>query len=181
LYLIRHSAVTIQEDKPGWSWHLSPEGRALADALAGEAYWSELAAIHTSPEPKAVGTAQRIAARHELPLYIEPDLREVGGRPWVSEGYRDLVQRYLGNEDLPDWEPHAAVRKRVRACVEGINSGHVDQPAGIVSHGLALTIFLTELLRLDAAASFSLWSGLALPDVAIIDIKARRFVREFGS
>ena len=70
LYLVRHSGVTVRPERPGAEWHLSQEGRAAADALADEQHWTELDAIHTSPEPKASSTAPRIAAPHSLPIRI---------------------------------------------------------------------------------------------------------------
>ncbi len=99
LYLVRHSGVTVRPERPGAEWHLSQEGRAAADALADEPHWAELPAIHTSPEPKASATAQRIAARHGMPLRFERDLREVEGRRWTESGYEELVRGYLAGND----------------------------------------------------------------------------------
>ena len=180
LYLVRHAAVTIRKDQPGRQWHLSPEGRAAAGALAGEPYWADVCAFHTSPEPKALATAQRLAARHGRPIRIEPDLREVENRALVGEGYRELVRRYLVGDAGAGWEPRDAALGRVRACVDGILARYGDVEVGIVSHGLVLTVYLADLLGLDGDGCYALWFRLRMPDVAVIDPTARRLEREFG-
>ena len=180
LYLVRHAAVTVRPDLPGPQWHLSPEGRAAAGALAGEPYWAQLRALHTSPEPKAVATAQRLAARHGRPIRIEPDLREVENRAWVGEGYRELVRRYLAGDPIAGWEPREAALGRVRACIDGIVARYGKLDVGIVSHGLVLTVYLADLLGLDGNGGYGLWSRLRMPDIAVIDPTARRPEREFG-
>ncbi|MCH8993800.1 MAG: histidine phosphatase family protein [Chloroflexi bacterium] len=180
LHLVRHAAVTVRPNAPGPQWRLSPDGRAAAEALAEEKYWAELHGIHTSPEPKAVATAQRIAARHELPIRIEQDLREVENRGWVAEGYDDQVQHYLAGETIDGWERRDAALARVRACIDGIVERHPGLEVGVVSHGLVLTLYLTDLLSLAAAASHKLWAGMRFPDVAVVDPEARRLERGFG-
>lgn len=180
LHLVRHAAVTVRPNAAGPQWHLSPEGRAAAEALAEEPYWAELRGIHTSPEPKAVATAQRIAARHELSIRIEQDLREVENRGWVAEGYDDQVRRYLAGETIDSWERRDAALRRVRACIDGIAERHQGLEVGVVSHGLVLTLYLTDLLGLAAAASHELWAGMRFPDVAVVDPEARQLERAFG-
>jgi broad specificity phosphatase PhoE len=180
LYLVRHAAVTVRPDLPGRQWHLSPEGRAAAGALANEPYWAEVCALHTSPEPKAVATAQRLAAGYGRPIRIEPDLREVENRAWVGEGYRELVRRYLAGDSTSGWEPREAALGRVRACIDGIVARYGDLEVGIVSHGLVLTVYLADLLGLDGNGCYGLWSRLRMPDIAAIDPDARRLERAFG-
>ena len=181
LYLVRHAGVTVRPNQPSFHWHLSPEGRAAAEALAGEPSWADLRALYTSPEPKAAGTAQRIAARHGLPIRIEPDLREVEGRAWVEgEGYREVVQRYLAGEPVAGWEPQQQATARIRACIDGIVAQEGGAEVGVVSHGLVLALYLADLLGLDGAAAYRLWAHLRFPDVAVVDPQARRLEQAFG-
>ena len=181
LYLVRHSAVTVSPGRPGAEWHLSQEGRAAADALADAAHCADLDAIHTSPEPKASSTAQRIAARHGLPVRIERDLREVEGRGWTEQAeYREQVRRYLAGEAVDSWEAEQEVQRRVRACIEAIMEQDASRDLAVVSHGLALTVYLAGLLDLDAAAAYELWAGIRFPDIAIVDPQTRQLERAFG-
>ncbi|MEX0786453.1 MAG: histidine phosphatase family protein [Dehalococcoidia bacterium] len=181
LYLVRHADVTIRPDLSGALWHLSAEGRRQAEELGTQPYWPGVRGLHTSPEPKAAGTAQRIAAPNGLPIRVEPDLREVEGRPFVErEVYLDQARRYLGGEDIEDWEPRDRALSRVRGCIASIIERHQGLEVGIVSHGLALTLYLSDLLGLDGAAAYEVWSSIRMPDVAIVDPEARKPERAFG-
>ncbi len=180
LYLIRHSIVAPKPELPGPQWHLSPEGRAAAEELAAEPHWSGLHDIHTSVEPKAVATAQRIAALNELPIRIERDLREVGGRAWVESGYEALVRAYLSGEPPAGWEPVEKARARVRNCIDGIVERHTGLNVGIVSHGIVLTLYVSDVLGLGAGEAIALWESIRFRDVAMFDHEAKRFEQEFG-
>lgn len=180
LYLVRHASPTVRPEVPGAAWHLSPEGRAAADTLAKEPHWAGMTVIHTSSEPKAVGTAQRIAAQHSLSIRIDDALHEVGGRTWAGEGYAEQARRYLAGDLLKGWEPAGTALVRVRDCIDDILARHEGTEVALVSHGLVLTLYLADLLGMDAGASYSVWSGIRLPDLAIIDLGVRRVVRPFG-
>jgi len=179
LYLVRHAAVTVKPGVPSSDWHLSAEGRAAAGQLAEEAFWSGVRGLHVSPEPKAIGTAERIAARHDLPVRIEPALREVARR-WAEGDYSDVVRRYLAGETLDGWEPRDETLARVRSCIGRIVERHAGAEVAVVSHGLALTLYVSDLLGLDGEVAYELWSGIRFPDVAVVDPAARRLERGFG-
>ncbi|MDZ4277625.1 MAG: histidine phosphatase family protein, partial [Dehalococcoidia bacterium] len=115
-----------------------------------------------------------------LHVSIERDLREVEGRAWSGDEYQEQVRRYLSGEGVGGWEPRAAVLGRVNARIADLLAGPAGSGVAAVSHGLALTLYLSDLLGLDAAASFELWSTMAFPDVAIVDHETRRFERSFG-
>ncbi len=180
LYLIRHAAVTPRPGAPGPQWHLSPDGRAAAKHLGEEPYWGEPHGIHTSVEPKAVATAQRIAASNELPIRIERDLREVQGRAWVETGYAAQVHAYLSGNPPEGWEPIHEARARVRNCIDGIVARHTDLSVGIVSHGIVLTLYLADVMELSPEEAIALWESISFPDVAVFDPVAMQFEREFG-
>ena len=180
LYLIRHSGVHVRPDRPGPEWHLSEEGRTAIEALGREPRWGTLGRLYTSPEPKAVATAQRLAAPHGLLITIEAALREVENRPWVGEGYAEQVRRYLAGEAADPWEAKAGALDRVRACLAGISGRHPEGDVGVVSHGLVLTIYLADLVGLDGAAAHELWQRIRMPDVAVVDPVAATIERAFG-
>ena len=180
LYLIRHAAVVVRPDLPGPLWRLSAEGRAAAEALANEPFWAGLRVVCTSPEPKALATAQRIAARHGLPIRIEADLREVEHRVWVAAGYRQQALRYLAGAAVDPWEPREAAQRRVRTCIDQLVTEDERSDIGIVSHGLVLTLYLADLLGLDADAAQELWSATRFPDVAVVDPAEGVLEQTFG-
>lgn len=180
LYLVRHAAVVPQPEQPSERWHLSAEGRAGADALAAEADWSTVVRLYSSAEPKAITTAQRIAMRHGLPVSVEPALGEVE-RPWADGDYKALAHRFLQGEAVEGWEPHEAARARIRTAIDAVLEAHPESDVAVVSHGLALSLLLAEVLRLDGAATVQLWDSIRFPDLAILDTEAATLRRRFGS
>jgi hypothetical protein len=82
-----------------------------------------------------------------LPFRLDAQLREVS-RPAVwRDDYRALARRYVGGERLAGWEPHDAVIARLRAAATADI---------VVTHGLAITLFLGE--------SVEFWEALRFPD-----------------
>ncbi len=181
LYLVRHAAVTPRPEEPGALWHLSPEGRAAAEQLGAEAYWSDVSMIYTSDEPKAVATAQRLAAPNDLPIRIERYLREVEGRAWVDSGYAEQVHAYLSGDGPKGWEPIDEARSRMRDAIDAIDGRHADKDVGVVSHGIVLALYLSDVVGLSTTQAIELWEGIRFPDVAIFNPTEDSFEREFGA
>ncbi len=179
LYLVRHAKASVRPELPPAQWHLSPEGRADAEALAAEPRWAGLEMVYTSPEPKAAATAQRLAARHGLAIRFEPDLREVERDDWLDEGFDDATRRYLAGEAIPSWEPREIAAARITTCIDGIAARHEGDVA-VVSHGTALTLYVASFGDRDGVGGYELWSRLAMPDVALVDAAARQVVQRFG-
>jgi broad specificity phosphatase PhoE len=180
LYLVRHAMVVFRQEQPSASWYLSAEGRAAADALAASADWSSVTRLYSSPEPKAIGTAQRIAMRHGLPLSIEPGLREVE-RPWSEGDYKALARRYLEGEAMDGWEPRREALQRVQAAVSSMETQSEGRDVAVVSHGLALSLLLRERLGLDGKATARMWDQIRFPDLAILDTEGVKLLKAFGS
>ncbi len=183
LYLVRHAAVAVDPARPGPEWHLSADGRAAADALATQHPWADVGVAYSSNEPKAIATAQRIVAPHGLPLRIDRELREVEGRRWVEGGaarYEEFVRGYLAGDEPDGWEELGTVRERVTAAVDAALARHAGDDVAVVSHGLALTAYVSGLLGLNAAAAFEMWSAIRFPDVAIVDPATQTLERPFG-
>jgi broad specificity phosphatase PhoE len=173
IFLVRHAAVTVREDRPSAQWHLSQEGRSGAQALACEQQWAALSGVHASSEPKAIATAQRIAAQHGRRIRIDRDLREVE-RPWEGGDYRGLVRRYLAGEVLDRWEPQAQAGERVHQAISRVLDNAEERDVALVSHGLVLTIYLADLLGLDGDQAYHQWERIAFPDMAVVDPGSRR-------
>jgi broad specificity phosphatase PhoE len=172
--------VDVQPERPSFGWHLSKDGRTATDALAQEPFWKEVAVIVTSPEPKAIATGQRVAASNGLRIELEPDVREVEGRPWVKEGYSDLVRGYLHGQSVAGWEPREAALDRWSLAIERLAARAFEPPVAVVAHGLVITVYLAACLGLNGAAAFDLWAAIRFPDVALLDTSGPALLREFG-
>jgi broad specificity phosphatase PhoE len=184
LYLVRHAEVLLRGDLPMTSWQLSPTGEQQARDLARSHAWSGLTLIASSPEAKAVATAQPIADAAGLDLRIEPDLHEVdrGATPLVSRSeYDALVEAHFASpaESVSSWEPGDAARDRAAGCIEHL-LGETSGDVCVVSHGLVLSHYLAHLRGLPAPA-LDEWRAIPLPGVATVDPTRKALVSPFVS
>ena len=184
LYLVRHAEVILRGDQPMTEWQLSPAGGQQARDLSRSPAWKELTLIASSPEAKAVATAQPTAEARRLELRIEPDLHEVdrGSTPLVSsDEYLAHVAAHFSSprESVSGWETADAARKRVVACIERVTNG-ADGDACVVSHGLVLSHYLADLRGLDAPL-LEEWQAIPLPGIAVVDLERRELVHPFVS
>ena len=160
-FLVRHTGVTLVEGLAPGEWPASPEGVEAAERLASADLFAGATAVASSPEAKAVATAEPFARRLGLDVSLEPALREVErprGPIVSSDELARWVAAYLEGVDLDGWEPIQEAKHRVTACIDRLRR-EVDGPCVVVSHGLLLTLY-----RGDAAG---LWKTMPLPAVAV--------------
>jgi probable phosphoglycerate mutase len=116
---------------------LNATGIAQAHALADELAWEPIVAVYSSDLSRALETAGAVAARHGLPVSVDPDLREKNFGSW--EGLTDTEIR----ERFPDakrgaWgdaETTEAVAERVGTALARIGEAHRNGLVLVVSHG----------------------------------------------
>jgi broad specificity phosphatase PhoE len=184
LYLVRHAEVLLRGDQPMPAWRLSPTGEQQARDLARSPAWRDLTAIASSPEAKAVATAQPIAETTRLDLRIDPDLHEVdrGTTPLVSRNeYHALVAAHFAspNESVSEWETGADARARVVDCIDRLTDG-AEGDVCVVSHGLVLSHYLANLRGMDTP-SLDEWRAIPLPGIATVDLQRSELVSPFVS
>ena len=165
---VRHAMPVVEEGVDSTEWHLDDATRAHAEAWAARLeVGDDLGVLVTSTEPKAVETAEAIAARWPAELVRDDRLREAR-RPWVGTGYRAMAHRYLRGEQHDGWEAHAAVEERVRLAVAEAIARAGGQSVVVVTHGLAMSLHLGERLGGDFDRE-SFWSRLAFPDAWVLE------------
>ena len=183
LFLVRHAHVDVDTERPAHDWRLSEQGREAARQLGASPRWTDLSLIASSPEPKAVATAEPIAAAAALSLRVEQDLREVRrGATWTvgENAYVRLVGEYFAHPERPadGWEPAPEAQRRVVRCIERLLA-ESEGDVCAVSHGLALSLYIASL---DGRATPSLeeWRSIPLPSVAVVDVERRRLLERFA-
>ncbi|MGE5589581.1 MAG: histidine phosphatase family protein [Bacillota bacterium] len=176
LYLVRHAAPVQDYAQPFDQWVLSPEGREEAEALAREPFWDEVRAIYSSPDVKALATAEPAARRCGLPPRLMPCLGEVQRPPGqYFDDYPEVVRQYLATPkgNLHGWEPNARARGRIGACVyrllDRAQNPQAEGPLAIVGHGLTLTLLLATIL--NETPSFEIWKSIRIPDWAQVEVR----------
>lgn len=179
VYLVRHAEVVVSADVATSQWQLSTAGQQAVQALARAPVWQALSAIASSPEPKAVATAQPIADAAKLALRIEPALREVDrGTTGLldSTAYRAMIATHFADH-VDGWEHARDASARIAACIERL-AADADGPLCVVSHGLVLSHYLARL-RGQGSPDIDEWSALPMPAIAVID--GRRAIEPFRS
>ncbi len=132
------------------NFHLSENGRLMADAAADFFAERDVAALFASPLDRAQETAQPIAEHKGLPIQTDRGLIESAN---VLEGktitlarlaFNPLNWRYLWNPLTPSWgEPYKQVAGRVWQVVERARDAARGHEAVCVSH--QLPIWITRL------------------------------------
>jgi broad specificity phosphatase PhoE len=172
VHLLRHGEVDnphgiIYGRLPGY--HLSANGRAMADAAADYFAGRSVVALFCSPLERAQDTARPVAERLGLPIVTDDRLIESwnhfeGQRFGVGDGsLRHPVHwPYLANPFRPSWgEPYRQVAVRVQAAMETARQAAAGGEAVCVTH--QLPIWVTR----RAAEGHRLWHNPAMRECAL--------------
>ena len=159
LYLVRHAdavpdgdgALALYDDYEAHP--LSSRGKAQAELLAEHLVTARIAAVYSSPVPRAVQTALPLAARGELPLHHDEDLREIrigalAGGGSVREQLEALATIALREgswTSIPGTEASHEVRERMMRALDTIAARHRGTRVAVVSHAGAINATLAEI------------------------------------
>ena len=169
IVFVRHAKPLIDENVPSALWKLSPEGAKAATRLAERLREFRFSKIASSPEAKAIGTAQAIASRLGLAVEIDEGLAEhsrktIGfmSRQEIEAAIADLFANpdslIFGDETANDCFgrfQHALDRLTARSTGDVI----------AVTHGTILSIYISRTLGIDA---MPFWRGLGLPCAVVL-------------
>ncbi len=151
VWFVRHAQVSLELERPASEWRLSPAGRAAAAELARRL--APVPRVISSPEPKAVATAEPLARLSSVELELDERLREVRRDTNLpsADAHRAAVRDYLRGRAIDGWEPRAEAEARFAAALEGVDD------AAVVTHATVLALFL--------GYGFDQWARIELPDV----------------
>jgi 2,3-bisphosphoglycerate-dependent phosphoglycerate mutase len=165
--LVRHGETldNLRGVTQGWTDSaLSVAGQQQVQALARRVRSLGATAVFSSSLPRALATAEAIAAETGLSITPLDDLREMNcgkweGRPFLTirEEEPETYRRWISDPQAccPEGESHADLLSRVRRAFETIQAA--DGPAGsrplIVSHGMAIRMAATALLEIPITAA----------------------------
>ncbi len=178
LWLVRHGQTDwnaqrrIQGHTPT---ELNATGRQQAEMLAQWFAERHFFAIWSSDLPRALQTAQIIAARQSCTITVTKQLRErhlgaFEGKTWdeVRAMRTELTGNNTGNGDLADWtgvpgvESDQQLWDRTRAVLDEMSEVENGKDVMAVTHGGVLKHVLWHVLGLTAGAPrrFGLSNGL---------------------
>lgn len=167
LILVRHGRPAIDPDAPPTTWPLCPEGREAVTRLAEKLMAYEPAAVISSPEPKALETAEIIAGRLRLKVKTDEGLHE-HKRPALAFGTEEAFRARIAQVFADPTKPVAGGESVTQACdrLSRCLDAHAVRPLVAVTHGTVLSEFLGRQLRVNA---HDLWRSLHTPDAFVLD------------
>ena len=155
---------------------LDPNGQAEAARLAERLAAVPLAAIHTSPQVRAVQTAQAVANRTGAPIVHASALDEIDFGGWSGRPFSDLARdaewtrwnTVRAAARPPGGETMAAAAARAVAHIQGVRGdgpvlcvSHCDIIRAVVARYLGMP--LNNLLRFDcdpaSLTTLARWPG----------------------
>ena len=168
LYLVRHGRPSIDRSRPAHEWALDPAAYDDVWALRESGRLPGRAAWFSSPEPKALATAELLT---DGDVGVVDGLREHvrESTEWI-EDFDDAVRRAFAVPDamaVPGWEPLAACRERVVRAVDGILAAHADDDVVLVGHGTAWTVLAATLTGTEP--DLDRWRALEMPDLVVVE------------
>jgi broad specificity phosphatase PhoE len=164
LYLVRHGRPVVDEGLLASAWELDPAGFDDIWALRESGRLPRRARWFTSPEAKAIATAQLLT---DDDVAIVDGLREQVRETsdWLDD-VETTVRRAFAEPGVPahdGWEPLAVTRDRVVTVVRGLVDEHPGEDLVLVGHGTAWTLLAAELT--GSEPDLDRWAALRMPDV----------------
>ena len=153
LLLIRHgeTALNVARVLQPAETMLSERGIAQAEALARRLAPMSLRAIVSSDLPRALRSAQAIAAVTGAAIETTPLLQERNFGDWRGQAYDSLTIDPLGFDGAPpNGESVASFEQRVAAAFAHLvrRRAELRGPIAVVTHGLVLRVLLAAHVRL---------------------------------
>lgn len=155
IYLVRHAEAegnAMEFFQGSTDTRLTDKGQKQLQCLAERFRDIALDAIYTSPFGRARQTAEAVNHSHGLPLFSEPELREINGGDWegklwvkLPELYPEAYAKWTGEMwrfCAPNGESMQSVWNRMTAVFTRIAREHKGQTVAVASHGCALRNFL---------------------------------------
>jgi ribonuclease H / adenosylcobalamin/alpha-ribazole phosphatase len=162
LLLVRHGTIDGLSALVGRTPDvaLNAQGRIEVAALGSSMSGTPLWALFTSPQPRAVQTAQAIGEARGLSPQVAPEFDEIDFGAWTGSSFLELAtdERWRAfNQDrlsaaAPGGETMVQVLERVRGGLRRISALAKGRPIAIVTHA--------EIIRCAVIAAF----GLSLND-----------------
>ena len=155
-------------DLPPEQWQLGSVGRRGAETLRHVIPPDAL--LVSSREPKARQTLEPTGH-----VFTDMRFNEVSRNEPFHGGFRARRRAYITGTDHPGWEPRQHVAARFDAGIKFWHPRADPRPLVIASHGMAMTLWLTTIMKVADPASF--WADLRLPDIIEVNLATRRFGR----
>lgn len=172
IYFVRHGETdwNAQGRMQGLSdTPLNDRGRVQAERIAGRFREEDgpFTGVYSSPLQRAWYTAQQIGAAVGLSPQVEPRLIEHAIGPLEGLTLSEINARYpevytawtqgVTRPRFPGEEPRADLEGRLKALLDDWKARHQGQRIIAVTHGAALSTFLSLIIGLDSERRSPFW------------------------
>ncbi len=172
LVLVRHSKPEIEPERPASAWKLDEVGRRRSELLATRLRDFSPAVIWSSEEPKAVETAEIVAAAFGVPVRTADGLEEHhrDGVPYfpTQDEFEAAVEQLFEKPDEPVLGTETAEQSLARftAAIDKVTAaGQVDNV--VVTHGTVMTLYAAGVAGVEPKR---LWRRLGTPSFVVLGL-----------
>ncbi len=186
LHFLRHGQTASSRDNDfcgsGTDARLTSSGEQMAQAVAS--YYQSISwrAVYSSPQRRAVATAQPLCDAIGIEPEVRDGLKEIGYGAWEGKKL-EIVRRNYGEdyrkwEDDPAWhaptngESAVAVEQRAMKVVKEIQGRYESGDVLVVSHKATIRIMLCSLLGIDLS-TYRFRLGCPVGSVSVVEFGAR--------
>jgi 2,3-bisphosphoglycerate-dependent phosphoglycerate mutase len=165
---VRPTGRSEENDRP-----LTAAGMAAARTLAASLTEEPIAAVYSSPYPRALQTAKPIAELHRLRVVIADDLRERLLSPHPLADWYVEARRTWDDFDYapPGGESSHTAESRAVGALSELAERHPHETIAAVSHGNLIALALHAH---DPTVGFELWDAMPMPVVYEIEVESGR-------
>jgi 2,3-bisphosphoglycerate-dependent phosphoglycerate mutase len=172
IYLVRHahSEWTTDENRP-----LSQKGVEDSNIIADILQLFPISAIFSSPFTRAYETILPLSKRINIPILIEPCLRERGKGTSNINDYQRSVEELWRNPGLsyPEGESNIVAQQRGIEVLQRLQSSTLTGQIVLSTHGTLLALILNYY---NNKIDYEFWKTLTIPDIYTININNKEEV-----
>lgn len=158
IYLIRHAEAEgnlYRRIQGHYNGDITSRGLKQIGLLAERFRNIEIDALYASDLRRTQKTATAITKYHNLPINIEPRLKEVcmgvwEDKPWGNVGYNEPEQLLLFSNDPANWniergERFDDLKARITNIITALAEKHDGQTIACVSHGMIIRALISVI------------------------------------
>jgi broad specificity phosphatase PhoE len=147
--------------------------------LLSAPFWSGVAAIVVSSEPKARLTAEPAAARFGLPIYVDARLDELRRGAWIEDNAATVAQPLAAPQvSVRDWESAASALSRAQEALAAWQAKFGTGELAVVGHGISLSLVRAWILG-RSHVDIHEWQTLPFGAWATVDFQKQKIIRDF--
>lgn len=165
-YLVRHAHATWTPDEHR---PLSARGRQDAVGVADILMQHPIGAIYSSPYRRAIQTIAPLAARLDLPVQLEHDLRERHLGQVSGLEFLEAIEATWQDPSFahPGGESNQVAQLRGLMVLDRLQALATTKPVVLSTHGNLMTLILQHF---DASVDLAFWRALTMPDIYVLRI-----------